>query len=177
MTISEIAEGTTHTQDLTRINSVYSYTVKDNSSDRIIFLVSGITGEGQLIEILDENNLPVTEVATSNLNVGDNNYIIRVTAQDGSTVREYNLVVKKLSDQKEITKIELVNNDDLTTIALGIGGENGFTYDAANNRYSFTLAYGQATNFELILTTSEKIYYFSRTITVFKQYESFFRKL
>src|SRR5690554_3686281 len=156
VTISEIAEGTTHTQDLTRINNTYTYTVKDNDSNIIMFLVSGITGEGQLIEILDENNIPVTEVATSNLNVGDNNYIIRVTAQDGTTSRDYNLVIKKLSDQKEITKIELVNNDDGTTIALGIGGENGFTYDAANNRYSFTLAYGQATNFELILTTSEK---------------------
>ena len=130
------------------------YTVKDNSSALYsLYLVLLVKDN-----LLDENNLPVTEVATSNLNVGDNNYIIRVTAQDGSTVREYNLVVKKLSDQKEITKIELVNNDDLTTIALGIGGENGFTYDAANNRYSFTLAYGQATNFEQF--TSKNLLFF-----------------
>src|SRR5690554_4634347 len=156
VTIYEISGGTTHTQDLTRINSTYTYTVKDNASDRITFSVAGIVGENQLIEILDENNAHISEIATENLNIGDNNFTIRVTAQDGTTQRIFNLVIKKLSDQKEITKIELINIDTGVTLALGIGGVNGFTYDPATKRYTYTLAYGDATNYELVLTTSDK---------------------
>lgn len=155
VTIYEITGGTTHTQDLTRINSTYTYTVKDNTSDRVTFTATGIAGENQLIEIFDQNNINVSEIPTQNLSVGDNNFTVRVTAQDGTSQRIFSLVIKKLSSEKEVVKIELINTETGQTLALGVGA-NGFTFDPATRRYSYTLAYADATNYELVLTSSEK---------------------
>lgn len=129
-------------------NETYTYVLKDNNSSNLEILIQGMSSEFQQIALLDKDSKDNTIIQVSSLLNGSNLYTIRVTAQNGDT-KDYQLIIKKLSDEKLITNIELQDGSNFTSIVTGVS-----SFQLSGNTYTYTIDYDKADKIKLLVTTS-----------------------
>src|SRR5690606_37693222 len=132
--------------------TIYTYTLRDLSSTELIVTVQEKLGENQTVQFLNSERQPIsTIIQVDSLEYGNNTFYVVVTAQNGSTQKEYQLVIVKQSDAREIVSIEIQDREKgLITI-----DPSKYVVTQSGNSYSIKFNFELTNKVKVIVTTSD----------------------
>lgn len=131
----------------------YEYTLKDLTSTNLTLTIHDKVEEYQTIEFLDENRQLISQnIDAQLLQNGDNIFYIKVIAQNGSDYSEYQLVIIKQSDEREITNIVIQDRDR----SFQEVDQSLYQIAYSGNDIIFTFNYETIKNIRVVITTSQR---------------------